>query len=110
MQRGATARALRGHRRTRSAAQRGSPLRFPGAPTASTTVVELSRWQFAITPVFHMTFPALTVGLSVLLAGRARGARPGGRSSARRHRRPTPPHCGPLWKWSACRRFRCRRR
>jgi cytochrome bd-type quinol oxidase subunit 1 len=31
------------------------------------TVVELSRWQFAITAVFHMTFPALTVGLCVLL-------------------------------------------
>ncbi|MGW1259629.1 cytochrome ubiquinol oxidase subunit I [Streptomyces sp. NPDC002513] len=35
---------------------------------ASQTVVELSRWQFAITAIFHMTFPALTVGLSVLLA------------------------------------------
>ncbi|MFE5371515.1 cytochrome ubiquinol oxidase subunit I [Streptomyces mirabilis] len=35
---------------------------------ASATVVELSRWQFAITAIFHMTFPALTVGLSVLLA------------------------------------------
>ena len=35
---------------------------------ASSTVVELSRWQFAITAIFHMTFPALTVGLSVLLA------------------------------------------
>ncbi|MFF7534488.1 cytochrome ubiquinol oxidase subunit I [Streptomyces bobili] len=34
----------------------------------SSTVVELSRWQFAITAIFHMTFPALTVGLSVLLA------------------------------------------
>ncbi|MFF0782986.1 cytochrome ubiquinol oxidase subunit I [Streptomyces sp. NPDC003720] len=28
--------------------------------------------------------------------------------SDRRHRRPTPPYCGPLWKWSACRCFRCR--
>ncbi|KIF00763.1 hypothetical protein PL81_39200 [Streptomyces sp. RSD-27] len=35
---------------------------------ASPGVVELSRWQFAITAIFHMTFPALTVGLSVLLA------------------------------------------
>ncbi|WP_374114188.1 cytochrome ubiquinol oxidase subunit I [Streptomyces sp. NK08204] len=37
---------------------------------ASATVVELSRWQFAITAIFHLTFPALTVGLSVLLAVR----------------------------------------
>jgi cytochrome d ubiquinol oxidase subunit I len=28
----------------------------------------LSRWQFAITVMFHMTFPAITVGLSILLA------------------------------------------
>ncbi|MFF2502391.1 cytochrome ubiquinol oxidase subunit I [Streptomyces sp. NPDC058067] len=35
---------------------------------ASSSVVELSRWQFAITAIFHMTFPALTVGLSLLLA------------------------------------------
>ncbi|MFD7448678.1 cytochrome ubiquinol oxidase subunit I [Kitasatospora sp. NPDC059827] len=35
------------------------------APAAA---VELSRWQFAITAIFHMSFPALTVGLSVLLA------------------------------------------
>ncbi|MFI1436352.1 cytochrome ubiquinol oxidase subunit I [Streptomyces lydicus] len=34
----------------------------------SSSVAELSRWQFAITAIFHMTFPALTVGLSVLLA------------------------------------------
>jgi cytochrome d ubiquinol oxidase subunit I len=27
----------------------------------------LSRWQFAFTVMFHMTFPALTVGLSILL-------------------------------------------
>ena len=30
-------------------------------------LLELSRWQFAITVMFHMTFPAITVGLSVLL-------------------------------------------
>ena len=27
----------------------------------------LSRWQFAITVMFHMTFPAITVGMSILL-------------------------------------------
>ncbi|TQF01626.1 cytochrome ubiquinol oxidase subunit I [Kitasatospora acidiphila] len=35
---------------------------------ASPAAIELSRWQFAITAIFHMSFPALTVGLSVLLA------------------------------------------
>jgi cytochrome d ubiquinol oxidase subunit I len=30
--------------------------------------LDLSRWQFAITVMFHMTFPAITVGLSVLLS------------------------------------------
>ncbi|MGW3956929.1 cytochrome ubiquinol oxidase subunit I [Streptomyces sp. NPDC004752] len=35
---------------------------------ASPAVVEISRWQFAITAIFHMSFPALTVGLSVFLA------------------------------------------
>jgi cytochrome d ubiquinol oxidase subunit I len=29
---------------------------------------DLSRWQFAITVMFHMTFPAITVGLSILLS------------------------------------------
>jgi cytochrome d ubiquinol oxidase subunit I len=29
--------------------------------------VDLSRWQFAFTVMFHMTFPAITVGLSVFL-------------------------------------------
>lgn len=29
--------------------------------------VDLSRWQFALTVMFHMTFPAITVGLSVFL-------------------------------------------
>jgi cytochrome bd ubiquinol oxidase subunit I len=32
------------------------------------TLDELSRWQFAITVMFHMTFPAITVGLSILLS------------------------------------------
>ena len=32
------------------------------------TLTELSRWQFAITIIFHMTFPAITVGLSLFLA------------------------------------------
>jgi cytochrome d ubiquinol oxidase subunit I len=34
----------------------------------SPTLLELSRWQFAFTVAFHMTFPAITVGLSVFLA------------------------------------------
>jgi len=29
--------------------------------------LDLSRWQFAITVLFHMTFPAITVGLSIFL-------------------------------------------
>jgi cytochrome d ubiquinol oxidase subunit I len=31
------------------------------------SLLELSRWQFAITVMFHMTFPAITVGLSIFL-------------------------------------------
>jgi cytochrome d ubiquinol oxidase subunit I len=31
------------------------------------SLIDLSRWQFAITVIFHMTFPAITVGLSILL-------------------------------------------
>lgn len=31
-------------------------------------LLDLSRWQFAITVMFHMTFPAITVGLSILLS------------------------------------------
>jgi cytochrome bd ubiquinol oxidase subunit I len=34
---------------------------------SSPTVLELSRWQFAVTAAFHMSFPAITVGLSVFL-------------------------------------------
>jgi cytochrome d ubiquinol oxidase subunit I len=34
---------------------------------ASTTLIDLSRWQFATTAAFHMTFPALSVGLAVFL-------------------------------------------
>jgi len=34
----------------------------------SDTMLDLSRWQFAITVAFHMTFPAVTVGLSIFLA------------------------------------------
>ena len=34
----------------------------------SETVVELSRWQFAISAMFHFLFVPLTLGLSVLLA------------------------------------------
>jgi cytochrome bd ubiquinol oxidase subunit I len=32
------------------------------------TLLELSRWQFAFTIIFHMTFPAITVGLAIFLA------------------------------------------
>ena len=31
------------------------------------SLLSLSRWQFAITVMFHMTFPAITVGVSILL-------------------------------------------
>ena len=34
---------------------------------ASTTTLEISRWQFAVTAAFHITFPAITVGLSIFL-------------------------------------------
>ncbi|HEV7962331.1 MAG TPA: cytochrome ubiquinol oxidase subunit I, partial [Actinoplanes sp.] len=34
----------------------------------SPTMLELSRWQFAFTIIFHMTFPAITVGLAVFLS------------------------------------------
>ncbi len=32
------------------------------------SLVDLSRWQFAFTVMFHMTFPAITVGLSIFLS------------------------------------------
>jgi cytochrome d ubiquinol oxidase subunit I len=32
------------------------------------SLLDLSRWQFAITVMFHMTFPAITVGLAILLS------------------------------------------
>ena len=31
------------------------------------SLLTLSRWQFAVTVMFHMTFPAITVGTSILL-------------------------------------------
>ncbi len=34
----------------------------------STMFVDLSRWQFATTAAFHMTFPAISVGLAIFLA------------------------------------------
>ena len=34
---------------------------------AALSLLDLSRWQFAITVLFHMTFPSITVGLSILL-------------------------------------------
>ena len=34
----------------------------------SDTLVELSRWQFALTAMFHFIFVPLTLGLSFLLA------------------------------------------
>jgi cytochrome d ubiquinol oxidase subunit I len=33
----------------------------------SQTVLDFSRWQYGFTAAFHMTFPAITVGLSVFL-------------------------------------------
>jgi cytochrome d ubiquinol oxidase subunit I len=32
------------------------------------SLLDLSRWQFALTVIFHMTFPAITVGLSIFLS------------------------------------------
>ena len=32
------------------------------------SLLTLSRWQFAVTVMFHMTFPAITVGTSILLS------------------------------------------
>ena len=32
------------------------------------TVLELSRWQFGITTVYHFIFVPLTIGLSILVA------------------------------------------
>jgi cytochrome d ubiquinol oxidase subunit I len=34
---------------------------------AALSLLDLSRWQFAITVLFHMTFPSITVGLSIFL-------------------------------------------
>ena len=34
----------------------------------SDTLVELSRWQFALTAMFHFIFVPLTLGLSFMLA------------------------------------------
>jgi cytochrome bd ubiquinol oxidase subunit I len=34
----------------------------------SPTFIDLSRWQFATTAAFHMTFPALSVGLAIFVA------------------------------------------
>jgi cytochrome d ubiquinol oxidase subunit I len=47
-----------------------TPGTVPAAVAASGpshTVLDFSRWQFAFTAAFHMTFPALTVGLAVFL-------------------------------------------
>jgi hypothetical protein len=38
-----------------------------GKKMSSQTFVDLSRWQFATTAAFHMTFPALSVGLAIFL-------------------------------------------
>jgi cytochrome d ubiquinol oxidase subunit I len=35
---------------------------------SSQTFIDLSRWQFATTAAFHMTFPALSVGLAIFVA------------------------------------------
>ena len=42
------------------------------------TMLDLSRWQWALTAAMHITFPAVTVGTSVLLvvlSTRAQGPR-----------------------------------
>ncbi|GAB3308807.1 cytochrome ubiquinol oxidase subunit I [Epidermidibacterium keratini] len=39
-----------------------------GLAAPSDLMLDVSRWQFAFTIAFHMTFPAITVGLSVFLA------------------------------------------
>jgi cytochrome d ubiquinol oxidase subunit I len=39
-----------------------------GIVMSSQTFIDLSRWQFATTAAFHMTFPALSVGLSIFVA------------------------------------------
>lgn len=33
----------------------------------SHTVLDISRWQYGVTAAFHMTFPAITVGLAIFL-------------------------------------------
>jgi hypothetical protein len=38
------------------------------------TLLDLSRWQFATTVMFHMTFPAITVGLAIFLCLQGEGA------------------------------------
>ena len=47
--------------------------REPGTPvvprTGGTMTVDLARWQFAITTVYHFLFVPLTIGLSFLVAG-----------------------------------------
>jgi cytochrome d ubiquinol oxidase subunit I len=45
----------------------GSPDGDRRIQEATVSLLDLSRWQFAITVMFHMTFPAITVGLSFLL-------------------------------------------
>lgn len=46
----------------------GTRTRFKVVGVVSPTLLDVSRSQFALTIVFHMTFPAITVGLSVFLA------------------------------------------
>jgi cytochrome d ubiquinol oxidase subunit I len=45
----------------------GTRTRFKVVGVVSPTLLDVSRSQFALTIVFHMTFPAITVGLSVFL-------------------------------------------
>jgi Cytochrome bd terminal oxidase subunit I len=61
----------------------------------SRTFIDLSRWQFATTAAFHMTFPALSVGLAIFLVI-CYGAR---LKAAQHHRqRPSSADTG----WSPC--------
>src|SRR3954451_23536460 len=47
----------------------GSPGHRPSPVPGGTMTVDLARWQFAITTVYHFLFVPLTIGLSFLVAG-----------------------------------------
>jgi cytochrome bd ubiquinol oxidase subunit I len=45
-----------------------APARSRSCKENPMSLIDLSRWQFALTVCFHMTFPAITVGMSVFLS------------------------------------------